>query len=29
MKLVWDELAWADYVLRQSEDRKILDASTL
>ena len=24
MKLIWDELAWADYVWWQSEDRKVL-----
>ena len=24
MKLVWDELAWDDYLWRQTEDRKVL-----
>lgn len=24
MKLVWDESAWADYLWRQTQDRKVL-----
>ncbi|MFD1504815.1 Txe/YoeB family addiction module toxin [Georgenia yuyongxinii] len=24
MRLVWDELAWADYIWWQSEDRRVL-----
>ena len=24
MKLLWDESAWADYIWRQAQDRKVL-----